>query len=601
VSARPLPRAPGTRRGPAALNAPLCCSIYDKIGRGKHSVVYKGRKKKTIQYYAIKSVEKSQKSRVLQEVGPLIAAMAASRRARARGGAGSRAPSRRQGAGGCSARKHAAPPWAAPPLPSRRSARCTRWTTATSCASTPGERGAAAPAPSRAAPAPAASAAGRRPPNAAAPRLPAAPRRRRYETTNHLWLILEYCVGGDLMSLLREDARLPESSIHDFARDLVIALQYLHHHSIIYCDLKPSNVLLDENGRLKLGGFGLSRRLSDINKASVAALPPVRRAPPPPRACCCWRLAEAARGGGGTCAGEPPGPACGGGRAPPSPSPPPPACPPPAPPQAKRGTPCYMAPELFQDGATHSTASDLWSLGCVLYECATGQPPFLGETFADVVNDLLNREPAPVPGARRGGCEPRAAGRGLPPDCRAEGAGRAGSSGRLRPRAAGCRLRADCRAAGAGRAVCAALGHAAVHGWAGGSAAAHVLAVPQARRPSSRTCCSGCWTRTPPPGPAGRCAPACQPRPACLPFRARRPARLPPCRQALGRPNPLPPLQELVAHSFWQLAIPPLAMPEEPMLAAFISKYNLAPSGEDALAARVGGGAAGGGGGGAGG
>lgn len=44
------------------------CSIYDKIGRGKHSTVYKGRKKKTIQYYAIKSVDKSQKPRVLQEV-----------------------------------------------------------------------------------------------------------------------------------------------------------------------------------------------------------------------------------------------------------------------------------------------------------------------------------------------------------------------------------------------------------------------------------------------------------------------------------------------------------------------------------------------------
>lgn len=48
---------------------------------------------------------------------------------------------------------------------------------------------------------------------------------RRYETTNHLWLILEYCVGGDLMSLLRQDVRLPESSIHDFGRDMVVALQ----------------------------------------------------------------------------------------------------------------------------------------------------------------------------------------------------------------------------------------------------------------------------------------------------------------------------------------------------------------------------------------
>lgn len=98
----------------------------------------------------------------------------------------------------------------------------------------------------------------------------------RYETSNHLWLILEYCVGGDLMSLLRQDMLLPESSIHDFGRDLVISIQYLHSNAIIYCDLKPSNILLDENGRIKLGGFGLSRRLSDINKTSLQQLPPVR-------------------------------------------------------------------------------------------------------------------------------------------------------------------------------------------------------------------------------------------------------------------------------------------------------------------------------------
>lgn len=47
----------------------VACSIYEKIGKGKHSTVYKGRKKKTIQYHAIKSVDKSQKPRVLQEVG----------------------------------------------------------------------------------------------------------------------------------------------------------------------------------------------------------------------------------------------------------------------------------------------------------------------------------------------------------------------------------------------------------------------------------------------------------------------------------------------------------------------------------------------------
>lgn len=53
---------------PSCLFCDPPCSIYEKIGRGKHSTVYKGRKKKSIQYYAIKSVEKTQKNRVLQEV-----------------------------------------------------------------------------------------------------------------------------------------------------------------------------------------------------------------------------------------------------------------------------------------------------------------------------------------------------------------------------------------------------------------------------------------------------------------------------------------------------------------------------------------------------
>lgn len=51
-----------------------------------------------------------------------------------------------------------------------------------------------------------------------------------------------------------------------------------------------------------------------------------------------------------------------------------------------------MAPELFQDGATHSTASDLWAVGCVLYECYVGRPPFMNTSFNQLVQNILNVE-----------------------------------------------------------------------------------------------------------------------------------------------------------------------------------------------------------------
>ena len=112
----------------------------------------------------------------------------------------------------------------------------------------------------------------------------------RYETKNHMWLILEYCVGSDLMALLKQDLALPEASIHDFARDAAVALQYVHAHGVVHCDLKPSNLLLDENGRIKLSGFGLSRRLNDLGKRAAAELQPVRPCPPQCSICAALRL-----------------------------------------------------------------------------------------------------------------------------------------------------------------------------------------------------------------------------------------------------------------------------------------------------------------------
>jgi serine/threonine protein kinase len=68
--------------------------------------------------------------------------------------------------------------------------------------------------------------------------------------------------------------------------------------------------------------------------------------------------------------------------------------------QASRGSPAYMAPELFdQDGATHSTASDFWAFGCMLYQCFCGRAPFINTSFHDLVRNILHDDPAPMPNA----------------------------------------------------------------------------------------------------------------------------------------------------------------------------------------------------------
>ncbi len=58
-----------------------------------------------------------------------------------------------------------------------------------------------------------------------------------------------------------------------------------------------------------------------------------------------------------------------------------------------------MAPELFQQGGPYSSASDLWALGCVLYECAAGQPPFMSDSLTQLVQDILSADPSPISGA----------------------------------------------------------------------------------------------------------------------------------------------------------------------------------------------------------
>lgn len=152
-----------------------------------------------------------------------------------------------------------------------------------------------------------------------------------------LYLVMELLEGRNLSELMRERRAEPlePAEVADIAEQVADALAYTHRQGIVHRDLKPANVVRLADGTVKICDFGIARLAHDIGLS--AKLTGVGMA---------------------------------------------------------MGTPHYMSPEQIA-GATVDHRSDLYSFGCVLYEIATGAPPFdLGDPWAILVG---HRDTPPEP------------------------------------------------------------------------------------------------------------------------------------------------------------------------------------------------------------
>ncbi|XP_057781690.1 phototropin-1 [Salvia miltiorrhiza] len=177
-----------------------------------------------------------------------------------------------------------------------------------------------------------------------------------FQTATHICLITDYCPGGELFILLdRQPTKvLKEDAVRFYAAEVVVALEYLHCQGIIYRDLKPENVLLQNNGHVALTDFDLSCLTSckpqllipDINEKKrnqKGQQNPIFMAEP-------MRASN-----------------------------------------SFVGTEEYIAPEIIT-GAGHTSAVDWWALGILLYEMLYGYTPFRGKTRQKTFANILHKD-----------------------------------------------------------------------------------------------------------------------------------------------------------------------------------------------------------------
>ncbi|ETN36388.1 uncharacterized protein HMPREF1541_08665 [Cyphellophora europaea CBS 101466] len=160
-----------------------------------------------------------------------------------------------------------------------------------------------------------------------------------------VYIFMEYCSGGSVAGLLEHGRIEDETVIMVYALQMLEGLAYLHQAGIVHRDIKPENVLLDHNGVIKYVDFGAAKIIARQGQTIVAPEPSP------------LKTDKGGDQGRGNPAGKPGQPQ-----------------------KSMTGTPMYMSPEVIRGEAPPSSrffgAADIWSLGCVILEMATGRRPW---------------------------------------------------------------------------------------------------------------------------------------------------------------------------------------------------------------------------------
>jgi serine/threonine protein kinase len=146
------------------------------------------------------------------------------------------------------------------------------------------------------------------------------------------YIVMAYAPGGTLTQRLRKGGAMPYDEAADTVSHIADALHYAHRRGIVHRDIKPSNILLDEEGRPLLADFGVAQAVSSGPRLTQTG--------------------------------------------------------------SSIGTPDYMSPEQAE-GQRVDGRSDLFSLGIVLYQMATGKMPFQADTSMAIMFQVVHQTPAP--------------------------------------------------------------------------------------------------------------------------------------------------------------------------------------------------------------